>query len=246
MQLLKFQSGNAKLGKNIVTFSILAGWSCPFANDCLSKVNLKTGKIEDGPNTQFRCFSASAEALYPATFKARKHNFDLLKAAKTKEEMTKLLIASLPANAKIVRIHVSGDFFNQAYFDAWMNVAKIKPNVLFYAYTKSMPYWIARKNEIPANMKLTASKGGRMDNLIEQHNLKYAEVVFSEAEAKDKGFEIDHDDSHAYASDKSFALLIHGSQPAGSEASKALSANRKKGVGGYSKKKKKAAVVMAA
>jgi hypothetical protein len=72
--------------------------------------------------------------------------------------------------------------------------------------------------------------------LISQYNLKSAEVVFSTKEAEDKGLEIDHDDSHAYKSGKPFALLIHGTQPAGSIAAKSLSALRKIGWTGYSRK----------
>lgn len=236
--LLKFQKGNAKLDKKIFTFSLPSGHACPFAKNCLSKVDKETGKLTDGPHTEFRCFSASAEALYPAVRNARFHNFDLLKEAKTKKGMVDLILASLPKNSTIIRIHVAGDFFNQTYFDAWLEVAKIKSNVIFYAYTKSLNYWIARLNEIPANMKLTASKGGSTDNLITKHNLKYAEVVYSEAEAIEKGLEIDHTDEHAYNYDKPFALLIHGTQPAGTSASKALQALRKIGKGGYNKNTK--------
>jgi hypothetical protein len=244
MELLKFQKGNAKLDKNIMLFSLIAGHACPFAKDCLSKVNFKTGKLEDGPDTQFRCFSASSEALFPKVFEARKHNWDLLRKLRSVDSMAELIHKSLPAKAKIVRVHVSGDFFNQTYFDAWMQVARMNPQTIFYAYTKSVPYWVERINEIPENFSLTASKGGRNDNMIENYNLKYAEVVFSEEEAKEKGFQIDHDDSLAIYSKKSFALLLHGGQPAGSVASKALSALRKEGKGGYSKKKKKETVTV--
>jgi hypothetical protein len=48
--------------------------------------------------------------------------------------------------------------------------------------------------------------------------------------------EIDHDDTHAYKDDKPFALLIHGMQAAGSPASKAVSALKKRGIkAGYSR-----------
>lgn len=243
METLKFQKGNAKLDKSIFLFSLLAGHACPFANDCLSKVNFKTGKLEDGPETKFRCFSASSEVLFPAVFKARKHNWDLLRGLRSVDAMTTLINQSLPKQAKIVRVHVSGDFFNQTYFDAWMNVARMNPDRIFYAYTKSVAYWVARLDSIPANFSLTASKGGKNDNLIENYNLKFAEVVFTEEEAEQKGFKIDHDDSLAIYSKTSFALLLHGSQPAGSVASKALSTLRKENKGGYSKKKKAAAAV---
>ena len=52
--------------------------------------------------------------------------------------------------------------------------------------------------------------------MITTYNLKEAIVVYSEQEAYDLGLEIDHDDTHAIKNDgKSFALLIHGTQPKG-------------------------------
>jgi hypothetical protein len=50
------------------------------------------------------------------------------------------------------------------------------------------------------------------------------------------GLEIDHDDSHAYASDKSFALLLHGNQRKDTLAAKAMSALKRAGFKGYSQK----------
>jgi hypothetical protein len=112
----------------------------------------------------------------------------------------------------------------------------MNPDRLFYAYTKSLEYWVARINDIPSNFVLTASKGGRRDNLIQEHNLRFAEVVYTIEKAKELELEIDHDDSHAMNAGKSFALLIHGTQAPNSEASKALVNNRKNGIMGYNKK----------
>lgn len=240
MEKLKFGKGNAKLGKKVVTFSLPAGYSCPFAKDCLSKADKETGKLTDGKDTQFRCFSASSESIYTNTRIARWHNYDLLKGLKT-TQMADLINASLPKNTSMVRIHVSGDFFNASYFHAWIMVALANPNVVFYAYTKSLQYWVDKIDSIPSNLKLTASYGGRNDKLIEKHNLKFAKVVYSYDEAEKLGLEIDHDDSHAYKTDYSFALIIHGGQPKGSAASKAKQALKKEGWEGYTKKTKKAA-----
>ena len=242
MSKLKFSKGNAKLGSHIYTISLISGWSCPFAVDCLSKVVVddETGKrsLQDGKDTKFRCFSASQEALYTETYKQRKFNFDLVKKKKA-VEITEIIKDSLPPKAKWVRIHVGGDFFNQDYFDAWLQTAKDKPEVLFYAYTKAIPFWVARLDEIPENFILNASRGGLRDDLIQKHNLKEAIVVYSEEQAEKLGLEIDHDDSHAYTKGKgSFALLVHGSQPKGSEASNALQELKKKGWSGYSKDNK--------
>jgi hypothetical protein len=154
--------------------------------------------------------------------------------------MANLIEASLPKQ-DIVRIHVGGDFFNQNYFDAWILVSERNPDKTFYAYTKSLPFWINRFEKLgragTVNFKLTASRGGKRDDLIAEFDLKEAVVVFTEEQAEEKGLIIDHDDTLAYLQDKSFALLLHGAQPAKSEASKALQVLKKKGKGGYSKKK---------
>ena len=238
--LLKFSPGKAnaklkQLGGVLYTFSLSSGHACPFAQDCLSKAVEANGTvhIEDGPKTQFRCFSASQEVVFPNLRKQRQYNFNLLREAKTTAKMTDLIKKSLPKKATVIRIHVGGDMFNQNYFNAWRDVAKDNPTVTFYAYTKSLPYWVNQLGKIPTNFKLNASKGGRHDNLIEKHNLKYAEVVYTEQEAVDKGLDIDHDDSHAFLKDESFALIIHGTQPKGSKASEAV--KNLKGVGSYGK-----------
>jgi hypothetical protein len=219
MSKLKFGNGNAKL-KGIAIFSLPAGWSCPFASDCLSKADKTTGKITDGKDTKYRCFAATSEAIYKGARNARWHNYDMLKG-KSLNEMVGIITNSLPKQS-IVRIHESGDFFNETYFKAWAMVASLHPNKTFYAYTKSLGYWVKNFDIIPANFKLNASEGSRQDNLIEEYGLKSAKVVFHPSEAKKLGLEIDHTDELAYKSDKSFALLLHGQQPKGSKSSEAL------------------------
>ena len=108
------------------------------------------------------------------------------------------------------------------YFDAWCKFASDNPYRIFYAYTKSLPYWVSRLGDIPSNLSLTASYGGRADNLIDKHNLKSAVIVNHPDEAERLGLEIDHDDSHAIYGTESFALLLHGVQKAGTKSSNAL------------------------
>lgn len=214
--MLSFGKKNAKLGKKIATFSLPAGFSCPQALNCLSKSDKETGKIKDGKETEFRCFSASAEALYPNVRKSRWHNFEELKGL-TIAGMINLINNSLPKH-KTIRVHVSGDFFSKSYFAAWMKVAKQNPEKLFYAYTKCISTWVGYSliHNIPSNFVLTASYGGKEDKLIREYNLRSALVVYSVKEAEEKGLKIDHDDSLARdKSVKSFALLIHGIQPKG-------------------------------
>lgn len=231
---LFFGLGNAKLSVAIATFALPAGHACPGANECLCKSDRETGKLTDGPEARFRCFSAMNEARATTVRNARWRNFELLKAAKTVQGMADLIQNSLPYGVSYVRIHVSGDFFNETYFLAWLNVAANNPAMTFYAYTKSLSFMVKYKAKMPSNFRLVASKGGKFDALIEKHNLVSAEVVFSTEEARRKGLEIDHDDSLAIKADKSFALLLHGGQKAGSLAADAWKAIRRV-IGGYRK-----------
>lgn len=239
---LSFGKGNAKLGKQVVTFSLPAGYTCPGARDCMALADRTSGKIADGPDTVFRCFAASAEAMYPSTRDQRWRNYRALEAAakaaesgglSAAEGMRNAILAALPAKAAVVRIHVSGDFYRPAYADAWRMVAQERPAVLFYAYTKSLAVFVGKT--LPANFRVTASVGGRQDSLIPASGLRTATVVYSEAEAAGKGLAIDHDDSHAMGTGPSFALLIHGTQPKGSKAAAALKGLKAAGWTGYGK-----------
>ena len=173
--MLKFSNANAKIEalknaaelseyltdkRKVYSLDLLSGYSCPFAEACLSKAVVQPNgkrKIQDGRNTQFRCFSASQEVQYSNVYNLRKHNFDSLRKMST-GEMIDLINNSLPKNAGIVRIHVAGDFFNQQYMEAWYSVAVANPDKLFYAYTKSLRFWHSI-NEFPIlhNFVLTAS-----------------------------------------------------------------------------------------
>ena len=228
---LQFRLGNAKLGKRIWTFSLPAGYTCPGAKLCRSRLDRKSGKIVDGKETVYRCFAASGERI-PNVRVVADHNLDLLKGL-SGVEMEELILASLPPKAEMVRVHVGGDFFSENYFRAWMRAASRRPETRFYAYTKSLPFWIKWMAEIPGNFRLTASEGGNFDHLITRYGLKTSKVVFTIEEAMALGLEIDHDDSHAYEGTESFALLIHGIQPAGSAAGQAVRALA--GVGSYGK-----------
>src|SRR5262249_34959420 len=109
---LSFQKGNAKLGSEVATFSLPAGYTCPGARECLTKGAGDRGKIADGEPPQFRCFSASQEATSPSVRKSRWHNLDVLRG-RSLEDMVALILSSLPRRAEKVRVHVSGDFFSQ-------------------------------------------------------------------------------------------------------------------------------------
>ena len=227
--MLKFKDANGKLkkmakklGLKLKTFTLPAGYTCPGAKDCLAFADRKTGKITDGEDTQFRCFMASLEATFPSLRKMVWDNLALIrKAVKgSAEACADLICESLPKKFDVMRVHVGGDYFSREYFMAWCMVAKRNPDKVFYSYSKSLA--IIAGIPKPDNLVLTASRGGKYDDLIDRLGWKEAVVVFSEQEAKDKGLEIDHDDTHAAFGKENFALLLHGTQPKESAAGEAL------------------------
>ena len=248
--MLKFSPANAKTknlqslsalssyltkGKKVYSLDLLSGWSCPGAKDCLAKVYITNGvrSLKDGPDTLFRCFSASQEVAYPNVYNLRKHNFDLLKSLNGEFSICNMILMSMPENAGIIRYHVGGEFFNMAYLKAAVLAAEVRPDVLFYAYTKSLHLLEnincenLRAGIIRPNFLITGSRGGKYDHLIPVLGIRTANVINAENEAGK--LPIDHDDSHAATAGGNFALLLHGVQPKGSVASKALQLLKGKG-----------------
>jgi len=238
MQKLTFGLGNAKLNQNITTFSLPAGHTCPFARECLSKVNPFTNRITDGKYCKYRCYAASEEVAFPSVKKSRWTNFNLIRSYKSIANIANLIQYSLPIDMGIIRCHTSGDFFSEAYFLAWLNIAIDNPQLTIYGYTKAVPFLVRYKKDIPSNFRLTVSKGGTHDALISKHRLRYAEVFFSPEEAHKRNMPIDHNDYHAIYGKTNFGLILHGCQPKGSPASIALSKLKKNGLGFYNEETK--------
>lgn len=244
---LRFGSGrgNSKLKRwhKMYTYAMRAGHDCPFARACRSCVLVNDeGKahIEDGPLCEFRCWGASCEIRSKNLREQSERNSALVHDVGTKDRkaLATLIDRSIPEDARIIRVHASGgDFLTLEYLQAWMDVAAMYPDIKFYGYTKALPYYLQMKDMLPENLRLTPSRGGTCDHLIDEHGLFEARVVNHPDEAKKLGWPIDHDDIHAMAGDHSFCLLIHGIQPKGSVAAQALKLLKHLGIKfGYSKK----------
>jgi hypothetical protein len=193
---MKFVKNTKYYSGTVYEWNLPTGWTCPFAKECLVKVDKVSGKFTN-KSESFRCYSANAER-FPAVRNHRWNNFEHVKNGNK---------PIIPTEAKAIRIHASGDFFNQQYFDMWIDIAKDNPDVEFWAYTKSLNFWINRLAEIPNNLELTASYGGNYDELILQHNLKHT-IVYNSIDDVPNGIPIDNNDD--CARDKSiivFALL---------------------------------------
>jgi len=227
--VLTINKGNDKMQHmNVVYLSLPAGYTCPFADICKSTAHKRGGRFKDNNLAikdfgDVRCYAASAEVAYPNVRKARWRNYDLLRTFKGDVNgMAKLIVNSLAffekknPQIKLFRIHESGDFWSQEYFDAWIKAAQARPDILFYAYTKALPLWAARKGEIPSNLRLIASEGGTHDDLIDKEQFRKAIIVQDQGEAIEKRLHIDANDFLAAFGDNDFALLLHGVQSKGS------------------------------
>jgi hypothetical protein len=179
----------------VYEWNLPTGTTCPFALECKVSVDRVSGKF-DVKKGQYRCYASSPER-FPAVREHRWNNFDFLKAGGCPK---------IPSDCQAIRIHASGDFFNQDYFDLWLKLASENPNVEMWAYTKSLSYWVNRLNDIPKNLILTASYGGRQDNLIEQHNLKNV-MVYANKDLVPIDRPIDTNDDWARKSNINFALI---------------------------------------
>ena len=187
------------------SWSLPSGTTCPGAEKCLAIADRHTGRVWNGPKQEFRCYSAVYER-YPSVRNRLWCNFDAIKG-KTPHQVCSILERAKPRKMKRCRIHTAGDFFSQTYFDAWLLFVEANPDIHFWAFTKSLPFWVARLGQIPKNLNLQASCGGRHDHMITIHNLKFAKVVWSEDTAQRLGLVIDTDDYLAAYGSKPFALL---------------------------------------
>ena len=153
------------------------------------------------------CYAKQGGYRYPNSIAARDHNLALSQDA----NFAPLMIADLSRMRKVntVRIHDSGDFYSQEYFNKWCEIAKALPHLTFYAYTKSLHLNLTGA---PHNFKVTQSLGGRYDNLV---NLRRPHSrIFSDDNARIAAGYIDGNvsDAPAIEGEQFIGLVYHGNK----------------------------------
>ena len=116
---------NQKLAKNIGVFNLPQGITCPGKTAACAKL----------------CYACKAERCYKSAREKRARNYQVVKDVMAQAAGGLAIALSTEikaAGVSKVRIHESGDFFSQAYFNEWVAVAMVNPGVTFLAYTKSM------------------------------------------------------------------------------------------------------------
>lgn len=160
---------NTKIQKNRIntaSFGIRAGKTCPYKGPC-----------------QFECFAMVGNYIYPAVINKQEER---LKESKKKSFVKTISEEIKILNVGAVRVHDSGDYYSREYLNKWIEIAKLNPDVLFYSYTKSIPFFKKDYNTwsitLPKNFIVTFSYGGTHDDLINPKKDKHA-LVFESIEA---------------------------------------------------------------
>ena len=126
--------GNGKIGKTVFHFSTL-----PTNKDFETVINGKTVTVKGTcPCHCNGCYATKGNYRFPdnvaslamRTLIARNHI----------DFMVKAVIAQINAdNIRTLRIHASGDFFNEEYIKAWKQIAIACPHCQMWTYTKYRP-----------------------------------------------------------------------------------------------------------
>jgi len=168
--MVKYSFSNSKMNKlarhfgytlkQVPCFDLPAGWSCGKADICSSFADEKTGKLKRVG--RILCYAAKGETFSPSARALRWNNYNkLLACGRDVSAILNLLVEAFPKKVKIVRYHSSGDFYCKEYFLAWMELAKLYPDVVFFGYTKYLEY--ATWSDKPSNFYVQYSWGSKDD-----------------------------------------------------------------------------------
>jgi Gene product 88 len=145
--------------------------------------------------------------MMPNVMAARQDNLVASLSDTFVEDMIKVLTSARSYN--VIRIHDSGDFYNQTYLDKWSAIAAALPNRIFYAYTKAHHLSFAN---VPANLRIVRSLGGRWDKLV---NLEESHSrIFATHEAREQAGYVDGNvnDIPAIEGETRIGLVYHGTK----------------------------------
>jgi len=124
------------------------------------------------------------------------------------------MVKRLGRSFGLVRLHDSGDFFADWYAYAWLIVARMNPDILFYCYTKSHTIF-PDHTTAPANLRIVRSYGGKRDDLIDDDK-PHARIFESVKALKDAGYinandEVDGEIA-TIAGEQRIGLAYHGTR----------------------------------
>jgi hypothetical protein len=138
------------------------------------------------------CYARNGTYLFPAVREAHTRNLLMLldgRLPRWERRMTAEL-AQPRYHGRHVRIHDSGDFFNEEYLTAWLRVMAASPHVAFYAYTKEVAMFRRVVEPAPpSNFRWVYSLGGSQDHMVDRDRDRHADVFPDEAAIAAAGYE---------------------------------------------------------
>lgn len=169
MKLLNLSTGNTKTGKGILI------WNIPAIKTCIGCTQLCASK----------CYARKSERLYPNVLPSRELNKLEADSIDFVENMIYTIekISKKKAFKGLFRIHESGDFYNQEYFDSWVQIAKAFPQIKFLAFTKSHQLNLIHDAE---NFNVVYSEFP--DTKVFSQNMPVAKAVAKAEEMKENEF----------------------------------------------------------
>ena len=227
--MLKISDGNSKLRKtsgkvkaHLAEHGSLAGFTPrPKAYRVVS-FNLPAGGYEVDNKSYITCPGADAclalcyarqgTFLFKGSKRVRIDNHQLLLTTHATHGMQGVIdildeaVKKVTKTVAVIRLHDSGDFFKKWYVQAWIEVIKLNPEILFYAYTKSFPMFNGM--DIPANFRVTYSFGGKFDSQIDGPNSR----IFPTLDERIAAGYVDGNDSDmpAILGEHNIGLVYHG------------------------------------
>ena len=227
--MLKISDGNSKLRKtsgkvkaHLAEHGSLAGFTPrPKAYRVVS-FNLPAGGYEVDNKSYITCPGADAclalcyarqgTFLFKGSKRVRIDNHQLLLTTHVTHGLQGVIdildeaVKSVSRTVAVIRLHDSGDFFKKWYVQAWVEVIKRHPNILFYAYTKSFPMF--KGIDLPSNFRVTYSFGGKWDKKIDGPNSR----IFPTLDDRIKAGYVDGNDSDmpAILGEHNIGLVYHG------------------------------------
>lgn len=107
-----------------------------------------------------------------------------------------------------IRINDGGDFYSKKYLDDWIKAAVSNPLVTFYAYTKEVA--LLKSVELPENLTIIYSLGGKQDFLINLEVDRHAKIFKNANQLKLAGYSnASEDDLRAIGKNKKIGLVYH-------------------------------------
>ena len=164
--------------------------TCPFADSCVKYCYAQKGNYTRFPKVQ---------ELMEQKYKISKTNTFI---PLMNEEIRK-------KKATHVRIHDSGDFYSPEYLNKWVQIANDNKEVIFYAYTKSIKFFVDGL-ALPKNLKIIFSEGSKTDNLINVDKHRHARIFKTVEELNASGYiNASNNDLKAITDNKKVGLVYH-------------------------------------